>query len=82
VTQEQFERIMTALDAQCAWPQWTREGGRFIPHPSTWLNQGRWDDEPDPESRTGLSDKTVAAMPGIKAWVETKHAQAADDDAR
>lgn len=21
---------------------------RFIPHPSTWLNAGRWDDEPDP----------------------------------
>ncbi|VTU34225.1 hypothetical protein [Variovorax sp. RA8] len=22
-----------------------RENGRFIPHASTWLNQGRWDDE-------------------------------------
>jgi hypothetical protein len=22
-----------------------RENGRFIPHPSTWLNEGRWDDE-------------------------------------
>lgn len=21
---------------------------RFIPHPSTWLNQGRWDDQPAP----------------------------------
>lgn len=24
----------------------TREGGEFIPNPSTWLNQGRWKDEP------------------------------------
>jgi len=23
----------------------TRENGRFIPHASTWLNQGRWEDE-------------------------------------
>lgn len=23
----------------------TREGGRFIPHPATWLNQGRWQDQ-------------------------------------
>lgn len=22
-----------------------RENGRFIPHPATWLNEGRWDDE-------------------------------------
>jgi len=25
--------------------QWQEEGGRFIPNPATWLNQGRWDDE-------------------------------------
>lgn len=24
----------------------TREGGEYIPNPSTWLNQGRWKDEP------------------------------------
>lgn len=24
--------------------QWSRDGGRFIPHPATWLRQGRWDD--------------------------------------
>jgi hypothetical protein len=25
--------------------QWTKENGQFIPHPSTWLNQGRWADQ-------------------------------------
>lgn len=25
--------------------QWTRDGGQYIPHPSTWLNRGGWDDE-------------------------------------
>ena len=24
----------------------------FIPHPTTWLNQGRWDDEPAPRTST------------------------------
>ena len=33
--------------------QWLREGGRFIPNPSTWINQGRWDDEPLPPARSG-----------------------------
>lgn len=29
--------------------EWQRKGTEpdFIPHPATWLNQGRWDDEPD-----------------------------------
>jgi hypothetical protein len=26
--------------------QWTKENGQFIPNPSTWINQGRWADEP------------------------------------
>jgi len=37
--------ILSALEVQKSSAQWTREGGRFIPHPATWLNQGRWDDE-------------------------------------
>lgn len=24
---------------------------KYIPHPTTWLNQGRWDDEPAPKQR-------------------------------
>jgi uncharacterized protein YdaU (DUF1376 family) len=28
-------------------PQWLRDGGQFIPHPRTWLSQGRWQDEAD-----------------------------------
>ena len=26
-------------------PQWTKDGGQFIPHPATFLNQARWEDE-------------------------------------
>jgi 5-methylcytosine-specific restriction endonuclease McrA len=25
--------------------QWKKDSGKYIPHPSTWLNEGRWDDE-------------------------------------
>lgn len=39
------ERLLAALERQRADPQWRRENGRFIPHPVTWLNQGRWEDE-------------------------------------
>ena len=43
-----FERIMQAVAAAKKSEQWNREGGRFVPNPSTWLNQGRWDDELTP----------------------------------
>lgn len=45
-TAELHDHIMAALEAQKRSEQWQREGGRFIPNPLTWLNQGRWDDEP------------------------------------
>lgn len=37
------EKIMTAL-AVNGFDY--RDGGRFIPHPASWLNAHRWDDEP------------------------------------
>ncbi len=41
-----LEKILTALEAQKQSEQWRKENGAFIPHPTTWLNQGRWEDEP------------------------------------
>lgn len=41
-------RIMAALERHRQSRQWIEDGGRFIPHASTWLNQRRWEDEPEP----------------------------------
>ncbi len=40
-----FDDIMMGLRKARASVEWKREGGRFIPHPATFLNQGRWEDE-------------------------------------
>ena len=68
---ELFDRIMAAVAAAKATDQWQREGGRFVPNPATWINQGRWDDElPDPgpayQQRTGKPD-TMGVLAGIIA---------------
>lgn len=34
-----------ALKAQIRSESWQRDGGRYIPHPSTWINGRRWEDE-------------------------------------
>lgn len=57
-------RVMAnAIRAQMRSPQWT-EGPEHIPHPATWLNGARWQDEmpdkasggslPEPEVRNGV----------------------------
>lgn len=42
--QELAEGILRALEAQAGYL--ARENGKYIPNPATWLNQGRWQDEP------------------------------------
>jgi hypothetical protein len=39
------DAIVAAVARQCKSDKWQEEGGKYIPNPSTWLNQGRWDDE-------------------------------------
>ena len=44
-TAELHEKIMQAIETQKKQPQWLKENGQYIPHPSTWLNGGYWDNE-------------------------------------
>ena len=48
--------IMKALDAQKRSEDWTKDNGKFIPNPATWLNQGRWKDE---------APKTTSSFAGV-----------------
>lgn len=40
--------LTAAVLSQIHWPQWEKDNGEFIPHPATWLNQSRWEDEGKP----------------------------------
>lgn len=54
-TSELVDRILAAVDEQKRSDQW-RGGTQYIPYPATWLNGGRWDDEPPlvPEKKVAL----------------------------
>lgn len=41
---ELLAKMLAAVAIQAKSVQWLRDGGQYIPHPSTWLNEGRWDD--------------------------------------
>ncbi len=37
-------QMLAAVRAQIRSPAWQKDAGQFIPHPATWLTQGRWQD--------------------------------------
>lgn len=52
--------MLAAIERQKASDQWQEDGGRYIPHPTTWLNGRRWEDEPP--KATGKATQTVIAQ--------------------
>lgn len=46
--------VLKAIERARATEQWRKDGGQFIPHPATWLNQVRWEDDPDADRPTGV----------------------------
>lgn len=44
-TPELLNALLAAIEVQRQSLPWLKDGGQFIPHPATWLNQGRWQDE-------------------------------------
>jgi hypothetical protein len=48
VSDELLETMISTIEQSKQSVQWQRDDGQYIPNPSTWLNQGRWDDELKP----------------------------------
>jgi len=72
-TPDLIARILTAVEQQTHWADWTKDGGRFVPHPATWLNRGSWDDEPvAPSLVSDLSRTNLAAIEGAKALLKAR----------
>lgn len=50
VTDDLFAKIAEGLGRYCSSRDWLKDDGQFIPHPATWLNGKRWEDEVGPPS--------------------------------
>lgn len=51
---------------------WTKENGKYIPYPATWINAKGWEDEETETHVMGISDKTRQTLEAGKRWME-KH---------
>ncbi len=46
VTESELEKMLAAIKVHSKAKGWDkRENWKYIPHPTTWLNQRRWEDE-------------------------------------
>lgn len=55
--------MILAIDEAKQTPQWRKDAGAFIPHPRTWLNQGRWQDSP------AIEIESAGPLDGLKEFV-------------
>ncbi len=63
VDKPDIDTILMAIRNQVNSDAWRRNDGQYIPHPATWLNQGRWDDEPRGRPRDGMGRLGIQDRP-------------------
>lgn len=61
-TETLLASMLSALDWQIRTPQWAKDGGKYVPNPSTWLHQHRWEDEPFHAADAGPNDAAWAEI--------------------
>ena len=63
VTPELFAAIMEGLERAKNSQEWGKDGGAYIPHPSTWLNGEGWKNEYKPLRQTAAPKAPAGNMP-------------------
>ncbi len=77
--------LLETIERQRQSEKWQKDGGEYIPHPATWLNQRRWEDElgvanPAPQaSSAGLCHcgELGAVKNNNGQWLCRRHREAA-----
>ena len=58
----ELTNLLNAVKAACKTEAWMKDGGKYIPHPATWLRGERWDD---------IHEVTLPNVVNEKPWHET-----------
>lgn len=62
-------KMILAVQARRASPEWQRENGRYIPHAAAWINGRRWEDQPT-EIQSGPGKRVGAQMYAQRDYTE------------
>jgi len=72
--------ILAAVVQQSQSSQWLKDDGQYIPHPTTWLSQGRWQDEPTHVQPSGISDRGRRNVASAQLAIEQIQSRKASND--
>lgn len=53
----ELTNLLNAVKAACKTEAWMKDGGKYIPHPATWLRGERWEDELEVKLPNVVNDK-------------------------
>jgi len=67
-TSDLVAKILAALDWQRTQDSWLRNGGQYIPNPSKYINEARWDDEP--VTTPHMSDETLTLARATQGFLD------------
>ena len=80
-----LETILSAITEARKSPDWTKDGGRFIPYPASWLNGKRWEDESSvplqPEARSSIVYTEDAFKTPMQILAERKLIEEQEEEA-
>ena len=68
---ELFERILAHVRDHKRSPDWLKDGGQFVPHPATFLNGRRWEDDIPPDTGPGIAYHGYQERTGHKRLEDT-----------
>lgn len=67
---EHIEDILKALSWQCLLNQWTEDHGRYIPSPSNYIKDRRWQDSPPVAEASKNSGAAVMGKNSVMDWMK------------
>lgn len=68
---ELVERIIAHVRDHKRSPDWLKDGGQFVPHPATFLNGQRWEDDIPPDTGPGMAYHGYQERTGHKRLEDT-----------
>lgn len=76
-----FPVMMQALEKQKASADWQKDGGQFIPYPTTWLNGERWEDVEQVDIQPPAQGPGRLTQADVDRMEQEREEQAARDEA-
>ena len=70
VSDEQLREMLDAVKRQKRSEQWSRDNGRYIPNPATWLADRRWEDAVLPEATPSVLVSTLEKEQELQEWFD------------